>query len=60
MLCQGDKLIVEKMLPERILTICKECHAYYKAKIDCISTIPFFFFSFMCKGGILIRKYVAH
>lgn len=38
------------MLPERVLAICKECHSYYKAKVECMSTMLFFFFSFSLCG----------
>lgn len=48
------------MLPERVLAICKECHSYYKAKVECMSTMLFFFFYFLslwlCRGGMLIRR----
>lgn len=36
------------MQPERILPICMECHAYYKAKIEGMSHVLFFLFLFSC------------
>ena len=37
------------MQPERILPICMECHAYYKAKVEGMSHVLFCFLShFYC------------
>ena len=62
MFCQGDKPLAEKMLPERILAICNECHAYYTAKIGCMSTLLLisFFSSFFLSFFRFVQRLNAN